>query len=556
MPLSEREAGMDLRDYVAVLRRRKSPIILTTLTVLGSTLLLSFLQTPVYAAKARLLIERDSSVFGSNQTAAALDPAFVETQMEVIRGEAVRTLVRERLRVAPPVSTAPVGSTSVVEVRAESVRPKDAAAIANAYVEGYLAYRRKLATEAMAAASKELQSKIDNLQRQIDALASQLNSLPPCPSGSCPQRDSLQRDRDALVVQQLPFKEKIDQLQVDSKIGTAGAEIVTPATEPDEPVRPRPLRNGAMALGLGLAFGVALALVVETLDDSISSKEDLERSSRGVPVLGMIPATVGWKDPEQPQVIAMSQPSSPSAESYRTLRTAIRFLAVDRPLRRIQVTSPNAGDGKTTTTANLALALSRAGERVVMVSADLRRPRLHDFFGLSNTVGFTSVVLGEAPLSGAIQRVTDDDRLWFLASGPLPPNPSELLSSARAKDVLRGLEAFADTIIIDCPPVLPVTDAAVLSAEVDGTLMVVAARSSTGKQVSRAIELLQQVGAPLVGTVLNKAPAEGADGYMYTYYGPARHPRPTPDGKDRGKSGVAPSSPSGEVEADPVVDRR
>ncbi|HWC12693.1 MAG TPA: Wzz/FepE/Etk N-terminal domain-containing protein, partial [Acidimicrobiales bacterium] len=396
---------MDLRDYAAALRRRKWTILLTTLTVLGSAVLFSLLQTPVYAAKARLLIERDSSVFGSNQSQASLDPAFVETQMEVIRGQAVRALVRERLRVAPPVTTALVGTTAVVEIRAESVRPRDAAAIANAYVDAYLAYRRNLANEATTAASQELQAKIADLQQQIDALGSQLNSLPPCPTGSCPQRDSLQRDRDALVAQQVPFKEKIDQLQVDAKLGTAGAQIVAPATEPTDPVRPQPVRNAALALGLGLAVGVGLALLFETLDDSIKGKDELERATGGLPVMGMIPTVPGWKDRTVPRVVTLTEPSSPSAEAYRTLRTSIRFLTVDRRLRIIQITSPSASEGKTTTTANLAVALARAGERVVIVSCDLRRPRLHEFFGVSNQVGFTSVLLGEAPLASALKRV-------------------------------------------------------------------------------------------------------------------------------------------------------
>lgn len=512
---------MELRDYLAVLRRRKWLIGALVTVVVTSALVLSFLQKPVYRATARLLIAPDRSVFGGDRT--AVDPGFVDTQMQVIQSAPVRDVVRSTLGSAPRVSTEAVGTTSVVEVSAESNKPQAAADIANAYVDAYLSFRRTQAGDALAAASKELQGKVDALQRQIDSLSGQLAALPPCtvspPSPSCIQRDSLQQDRDSVISQQVPFKQKLDQLQVDSSIGTTGAQAITPAAPPTDPVRPTPIRNGLLALGVGLVFGIGLALVFEHLDDSIKGQDDFERHAGDVPVLAPIPSVPGWKDREGTRLVALHEPASPSAEAYRTLRTSIRFLAVDRPLRTIQVTSPRAGEGKTTTTANLAVVLARAGERVVVVSCDLRRPRLHEFFGLSNDVGFTSVLLGEAPLSAALQRVNpDDDRLWLLASGPLPPNPSELLSSARASEVLTGLEGYADTVLIDCPPVLPVTDAAVLSAKVDGTLLVVAAGTTTTKQLSRTVEVLRQVGAPLVGAVLNNAPAETAYGYSYGYY--------------------------------------
>ncbi len=512
---------MDLRDYVSVVRRRKWLIGAVVAVVVTSALVLSFLQQPVYSATARVLIGPDRSLFTGNQV--WVDPAFVDTQMEVITGQPIRDLVRENLGSAPPAKTTRVGTTSVVEVTAESTDPQQAADIANAYVDGYLTIRRQQATEALAAATKEIQGKVDALQTEIDALAGQINALPACtsnpPSPSCAQRDSLQRDRDSLISQQGPFKRRLDELQVDASVGTSSAQIVTPASAPRDPVRPRPARDGLLALGVGLVFGTAMAFLFEYLDDSVKSKDDYERTVPDVAVLAMIPSVAGWRDRESSHLVSVQEPASPSAEAYRTLRTSIRFLAVDRPLRTIQITSPRTGEGKTTTTANLAVALARAGERVVVVSCDLRRPRLHEFFGLSNHVGFTSVLLGEAPLSAALQRVNpDDDRLWLLASGPLPPNPSELLSSGRATEVLAGLKGYADTVLVDCPPVLPVTDAAALSARVDGTLLVASVGSTTTKQLGRAVEVLRQVGAPLVGAVLNNAPAETGYGYAYGGY--------------------------------------
>lgn len=553
MSLSDR-GGAELRDYLAALRRRKWVILLATLGVVGSAVLLSVLQTPVYEAKARLSIQPDASVFASGQ-GSVTDSTFVDTQMLVLQSKPVKDIVRAKLGSAPAISTAPLGTTSVVEVSAESTQPRQAAAIANAYVDAYLTYRGKQAADSLAAQAREVQAKIDALQKQIDALGSQLAGLGSCTGTNagpgCAQRDSLQHDRDALVTQQGPFKEKLGQLQIDTSAGgVSAAQVLTPASAPGHPVRPTPVRNAILGLAIGLLLGGIAALVFEYFDESIKSKDDLERFAPDVPVLGMIPTTLGWKDRGESRVVSLTDPSSPSAEAYRTLRTSIRFLAVDKPLRTIQITSPNAAEGKSTTAANLAVALARAGERVVVVSCDLRRPRLHDFFGLSNEIGFTSVLLGETPLSSALQPVRQQGSLWFLASGPLPPNPSELLSSVRASETLSGLRAVADTVLIDCPPVLPVTDAAVISTKVDGTLLVVTAGSSTRKQVVRTVELLRQVGAPLVGCVLNNTPSEGGYSYVYHRYDqvPPASPLPTngaPAERDLRHSEPAASSKSG-----------
>lgn len=540
--------GMELKDYLSALRRRKWVIIVAILGVMATAVVLSKLETPIYQAKARLSIEPAQPVFGGTRVVLS-GPAFLETQMLVIESKPVKDLVREKLGVAPAVSTSQVGTTSVVEVSAQSTKSRQAADIANAYIDAYLSFRGKQETDTLGAQASELQAKVDGLQKQIDNLAGQLAGLGNCsvpnPPDSCARRDSLQHDRDALVTQQSPFKQRLDQLDVDRSGQGTVAEVLTPASAPSRPVRPTPVRNGLVGLGLGLILGVIAALMFEYFDESIKGKDELERFTPALPVLGMIPTTPGWRDRGVSHLISLEDPTSPSAEAYRSLRTSIRFLDVDSPLRTIQVTSPNAAEGKTTTIANLAVALARAGERVVVVSCDLRRPRLHEFFGLSNAVGFTSVLLGESPLSSALQRVNDTDPLWLLASGPLPPNPSELLSSKRAAETLSGLAGFADVVLIDCPPVLPVTDSSIISSRVDGTLLVVTAGTTTRKQVVRSVELLRQVGAPLVGTVLNNAPSEGGYSYVYRRYERA----PAPGSSTSNGSKVL--RPAGEAAASP-----
>jgi non-specific protein-tyrosine kinase len=218
----------------------------------------------------------------------------------------------------------------------------------------------------------------------------------------------------------------------------------------------------------------------------------------------------------RPSVVSLTTPRSPATEAYRTLRTAVQFLPIEG-VTMIQVTSPTAGDGKTTTLANLGVALARAGQQVALVCCDLRRPKLHEFFGMTNDIGFTSVLLGKVPLSAALQQVPDQDRLYVLASGPLPPNPSELLSSRRAREVLASLRAEAEIVLIDSPPVLPVSDAMIIAGLVDVTFIVCAADRTSTRDVTRAVEQLRQVGAPLVGAILNGAGPESSYGGKYGY---------------------------------------
>jgi capsular exopolysaccharide synthesis family protein len=198
----------------------------------------------------------------------------------------------------------------------------------------------------------------------------------------------------------------------------------------------------------------------------------------------------------------------------------VKFAALDRPLKVIQVTSPSQGEGKTTVTANLAVAFAQGGDRVAVVCCDLRRPRVQDRFDVELTPGLTDVLVGDAALAGALRRYTSN--VLILPAGSPPPNPSELLSSKKASAVLRALSEEFDVVLVDSPPVLPVTDALIVSRMVDATLLVVDSRSTARKAVTRSLQMLGQVNAEVLGAVLNGLPAGGQYGYGYGYgYGSA-----------------------------------
>ena len=288
--------------------------------------------------------------------------------------------------------------------------------------------------------------------------------------------------------------------------------VIKQASLPGSPSSPRPKINLALGLLVGLALGVGAAVLRETLDTTIKGKEDLRLLTDATP-LGVI-----TNDPDvskRPLVVHVDS-QSPRAEAFRQLRTNLQFVDVDHPLRSVVVTSPSAEEGKSTTSCNLAITLAQAGLRTILVEADLRRPRVADYMGLEGAVGLMSVLSGLATLEDALQP-WGRNAMWVLASGPLPPNPSEVLGSHQMADLLKALDDRADVVVFDSPPLLPVTDAAVLARLTDGAVLVVRHGSTRKEQVTRALEALQNVDAKLLGTVLNRAPAKGPDADSYGY---------------------------------------
>jgi len=212
-------------------------------------------------------------------------------------------------------------------------------------------------------------------------------------------------------------------------------------------------------------------------------------------------------------LITLTDPRSPISEAYRTLRTNLSFYSLDNPIRTLVVTSPAVGEGKSTTVANLAVTLAQSGRRTILVDCDLRRPSLHELFDLNSAPGLTNLVLDEVdqpPL-----QPTAVDNLWLLASGPQPPNPADMLGTRKVDQVIETLTEMADIILFDAPPVIAVTDAAVLGAKVDGVLLVISAGKTRREHAERAKELLEKARVRIVGVTLTNAPRDSSIGGYY-----------------------------------------
>lgn len=511
----ERSPELDLRRYATIVWRRKWSLLVTAVVLSVGAVVFASLQSPVYQGVASLLLQPrlSQSVLASSgvQAAATVD---VPTETQLLQSASVRHAVQQAIGSAPPVSTVQMGTTAVVQIIAQGSSPAGAARVANAYARAYIQVRQQQAVNDLSTTATAIQSKITGIKAQVASIDNQVSHAPPGERASlsqslAPQRAGLSDQLQALTQQQ-------SQLQLNASLATGGGELVGPASPNPAQISPKPTTDALLGLAAGLVLGCCLAFVREYLDDSIKTKEDVEQVLPRAPTLALIPVVAEWQDQTAPMLVSVIEPKSPAAEAYRSLRTSVQFLGMDRPLRALQVTSPASNEGKTTTLANLAIALARAGQRTIVVCCDLRRPRLHEFFGCKNVVGFTSVIVGDAALSAALQDVPGEDGLMLLSSGPIPPNPSELLAGERATEILAALRARADIVLIDSPPVLPVTDAAILSKRVDATLLVVRAGGTTRRQLTRAAELLNQVDANVVGTVLGGV--SGSDLYGYDRY--------------------------------------
>ena len=211
---------------------------------------------------------------------------------------------------------------------------------------------------------------------------------------------------------------------------------------------------------------------------------------------------------EQPDLITLTNPRSPATEAYRTLRTNLTFAALDKPIETLVVTSAAPGEGKSTVLANLAVTMAQGGRRTILVDADLRRPGLHEIFGIVNDRGLTTMIVEEAVLDDPPLIDVGVDNLWLMPSGPMPPNPADILGSRKMEEVIAALRARADVVLFGAPPIIAVTDAAVLGTKVDGVLLVVCAGRTRREHAQRARELLERVHVRIVGAVLNDAPRD------------------------------------------------
>jgi polysaccharide biosynthesis transport protein len=506
------EQRLDLRHQLQILRRRIRTVLLPVLVLLVIAAAYIGLKTRTYQATAELQLtpQISSSLLATNN--AVLSSAVdVQTDIQLLQSQKVARLVRKTLADAPPVQVVQVGTSDVVDVSTVSSDPRLAAAAANAYVAAYIQAQLAQSVGALTSVKASLQARLDSNQTSIDALETQIGALS---SLSDPRFASLNSQLQSLEASDESLRLELSQYSAAEALATGG-QLITAAVQPRHAAAPKPVEDVALALFLGLGIGVAAAFTRDRLDDTIWTFEDLSRAVPDLPTLGSIPRVPEWRDVRTPYAVTVRDPGSPASEAYRTLRTSLGFLAMESHVRKVLVTSASGGEGKSSTVVNLAVSLSLSRRRVTVVDCDLRRPRVHEFFGLRPSPDFLTA-LADGSVEDCLHTIPDVPGLQLLLSSVTPPNPAELLSLPATAALLNKLAIDTDLLLVDSPPVLPVADSLILAENVDLVLLVVRSGVTKRRELSRALTALKRVNAPVRGVIFNGA--ERLDSYQYESY--------------------------------------
>ncbi len=464
---------------LTIARRNLLLLAICIVTVPAVALVYSLLQTPQYTASASLLFgstSLDQRLQSSSFTEEVDPERLAETNLKLVSLQRISVLTAEALdipgltasEVSDKVEVTPQGDSDLVSVEATDESPEFAAELANTFARQYISFRRN-----------SDRAKVIRAQALIDA---QLEDLTPAVRASEVGSDLEQRKR---------------QLEVLGALQTGNAELVQPALPPESPSSPKTVRNVALGFLLGIFLGIGLALLREELDRRVRDIDDVE-DVFGLPVLGTIPQSRAI--PELGPGAELT-PTGMEGEAFRMLRANLRYFNVDREISTILITSAAPQDGKTTISWNIALADARAGERVLLIEADLRRPTMLSNRGIPiSDDGLSLALAGASSPEQAIQSVHGVD---VLPAGPLPPNPAELIESRRMAELLAWAEKEYDRVIVDTPPAAVVADALALFSRVDGVVVVTRLLKSPRVAAGNLRDQLVNTGAPVLGLVVN-----------------------------------------------------
>jgi receptor protein-tyrosine kinase len=510
---------VELRDYLSVIRARKWVIIQAVVIVTITALAVSFLQAPVYEGQAKVLIsEKDTgaALLGNVISEFSSQPERgLQTQVQLmqLRPLAENTIRKLGLKESPEallkrITISAVGQTNIVTVTAKAGDARMAAMIANTMAEEFVAWSKQYKRESIKTAADEVEQRLEQSKQELLELGRKISTQG--------KSDELSAELAIATGSYTTLASKLEELRIQEQLEVGSGRLVSSAVVTEEPVEPSPMRNGALGLAVGLVFGLGMAFLYEYLDNTIKSSEEAEKVF-GAPVLGLIPAEKFEKD-EKRRLTLVTHAGTAAAEAYRVLRNSLDFINFEHNIKTLLVTSAAPAEGKSTVAANLAAGLAQAGKKVVLLSCDFRRPTTQQFFQVNTMIGLSDVLTGANSLKSALQRSAELSNLLILTSGKLPPNPSELLGSEKMHALIKELEEWADWVIVDSPPLLAVADGAAVARWVDGVLVVTKGGESTRDAGKKATEMLGQIGARVIGTVvwgLESSAAGGGYGYYY-----------------------------------------
>lgn len=554
---NEKELEFDLTYYLDLVLRRRWIVLSVWVSVIIITALVTFNTRPVFQSQALLVIEKERGnnvIYQGVGTVERGNDDYYQTQYKLLKSEALLKTVHKRLdlgkypefadpygyrKLVKPVAVAPVPRSRLVYVKADAYDPllasRIANTVANVYIEQNLSNQLFISKDVLAALQggkngnqravyDSLPAVVNNiliqdLKREGAKLQSQLAEATGRYTPKHPQVVSLAANLKAVQEQIRAETDKIIQsLKIDLSGQLMGNNIrlVDAAMPPLQPIKPRKLFNMLLALMGGFVLGLFAAVLVEFIDQTIRSQEDVE-NKLGLPFLGVVPLTPFSKKNTAYNHLLL-QEHSLIAESIRNLRTMIDFAIVGQKSKSFMVTSTVQGEGKSYVCSNIAVAIAQAGEKVLLVDGDLRRSNLHKNFRVSNARGLSEFLAGGKHTDDLKELIqpTDVENLSILTCGPRPPNPAELLNTPRLSAFLAWAGEYYDRVIIDCPPMFPISDALLWGKYINSVVYVTSFGKTRVPLIKNGAKRLQTAGLKILGSVVNMSKFGGLS---YSYYG-------------------------------------
>jgi len=518
--MDQKEEGIELRQYWQVLWRRKWIVLQAVVVVFVGTMVFTYRQAPVYQASSKILVNPPPYLYpytvpGQIMSSQGLPysrdlPYYINylenyrvwltssTMMDKIM-ERVESLYPKSKEIPFSMEASVIRDTSIFNIGIEASDPELCEVAANATAQVLVEENQKMFVTGLERAS-------EMMERQIQAPLAELDRLQP-------RSDSPGKEAAAA-------KGEKPESQIWQASQLNNVRIMDYAKTPGYPIKPRKRQNAMLGLLVGLLLGGGLAFFMEYLDTSVRTTEDVEKHLSW-PVLGIIPrfdqAFQGKTSQSDIQPVVRKHPKSAPAEAYRTLKTNIQLANLDRPPRSIAITSAGPLEGKSTTAVNLAVALAQKESKVLLVDADLRKSVIHKILHLDNSTGLANLITNHGQPEAVIKQFHSVDNLWVLTSGSIPSDPSDLLGSSQMKSLVEQVTKEYSYVVFDTPPLMSVSDAAVLASQVDGVLVVVRPGKLRREIARRTKELLDRIGTPVLGCVLNGV-EPSHDNYYYYYH--------------------------------------
>ncbi|CAN5424498.1 hypothetical protein BH10CHL1_BH10CHL1_06940 [soil metagenome] len=534
-PQNQFFSELDLKVYARIIWHWCWLLVLCTVIAGVGGYVISIFSVPIYQASTTLLVNQARNSATTDMSDLMLSERLASTYAQLMKRGTMLTKVATELKVDPQVfsqaltgvTVTPVQNTQLLRLDVEGTSPQLVAAVAYTLPRIFSGEIKLVQSERFAESKTSLQGRIQDLSNQIEQKQVTVDKL--SDSHTPDEGIELNRLRNQLTQLQSTYTgymqnlENINLMEVQS---SDTISIVEPPQIPTTPIRPRIFNNTLLAMVMGAMLALGIVFLIEYLDDRIKTPQDVYNVI-DIPLLGTIGRIV-LKRNKRPQneqltkleqsLITILEPRHPTTEAYRSLRTNLQFSSIDSALDSLLITSASPGEGKTTTAANLAIVIAQSGRSVLLVDADLRKPRQHQFFNLSQSPGLTEALIASDVAPSNYVRATLVPNLSVLTSGKIPPNPAELLGSHRMQQLIEQLHADADLIIFDAPPVLAVTDAQVLASQVKGVLLVIDSEQTRRATLARAAEALLRTQTRLLGAVLNRLVHSPRGYYYYDAY--------------------------------------